>query len=864
MRKTISILGLFILFPIFVLAQKQPEGFLISTVDKNFCKNAISITRSYLDLNGDWLVSFDEDESPQKVKIPCSYIGNNSLVFSRKFNIDKQKLTGINWKLVCGSIPYRATIILNGFTVGKHEGEGKFEIPIYETGKLLEKNVIEIKVDNYLDYNTSPCRKTPLESKTYAGIVRDIGLIGCPSVSIDEIKYNTYLLDSNVAKTKFDLKINASNIKGLIFGNSIDSGGPNKILLDNAEFTALVYLKKNDDTSFIKDTLKSEVKFSLTTNHSINIGIDVTTISPKVWSFESPNLYEATVKILYNGSLVDVREFKLGLKTIAVKKNEVLFNGKKLLFKGIGYVIETDKGGQTIINDLISKDLKIIKQSGANLVKFIGGTPNEFVLDLCDELGLMTLIDAQIGMPPSSQFRNEVYISRSLDVVSNIVMTGLIHTSTFGYGLSALIPESETALKVIKIIKNITSSSGKFLILSAQDWNKDLLSQVDIIHIPTLDIPSDDLVSKISKNLSKINNSKPVIITFGKLCQLGNHNGYADPLSIEAQAKYINDAYNVILKQNCLGSIYWTFNDYKTDRPLLTVKNNEEYIFSAGLNDLFKNPRQSLSMLRSLFTESTQPIILVGDYEEPSTITYIIVGILCAVLSIVMLNKNSRFRQDMMRAFLRPSNFFNDIRDQRILSTIQTISLGGVLAIIMGVAISSLCYYYRTSENFDTLLSVLVKSDQIKELVNQIVWVPIYSILFFTLLFLLGLLIVSSKIFLVGLVLKKNVTFSDSFVISTWSALPTLILTPFIMFLYRLLSVNGLSGIIVGLLIIIGLWVLYRLYKGASIVYNTGPFKFFTLIFAIFTLLIIILYFSSSYFQSVISYLREGIGGLYI
>ena len=74
MRKTISILGLFILFPIFVLAQKQPEGFLISTVDKNFCKNAISITRSYLDLNGDWLVSFDEDESPQKVKIPSSYI----------------------------------------------------------------------------------------------------------------------------------------------------------------------------------------------------------------------------------------------------------------------------------------------------------------------------------------------------------------------------------------------------------------------------------------------------------------------------------------------------------------------------------------------------------------------------------------------------------------------------------------------------------------------------------------------------------------------------------------------------------------------------------------------------------------------
>lgn len=843
----------------------QPEGFMQSSSDNTFLKTEVSGTRAFIPLSGEWEVQ-DENEVVSKVKIPSSYNKIGALVFHKNFSIDKTQLNKYSWRLVCGGIPYSSEITINGVIVGRHEGELGFTLSLRDIANLKEQNTIQIKVNNQIDYNTSPCRKIPLEPKTYGGITRDIALLGVPAVWVDEYRFNTYSLDSNNAKTKFRIKVNATNLKGLSFGSLIDTGGAKKITTDKAEFTAVLNLKKNipNDTTLVKDTLKAEANFNLVTNHSANVDLDMTIVNPRTWSFENPNLYDATVKIFYKGSLVDERIFKFGISKLAISKNKIYLNEKPVVLKGVGYQMETKQTGQTIQNEVIAKDLRTIKQSGANLVRFIGGNPNEFVFGLCDELGLLALVDAQIGMPPASQFRNNTYVDRTLEVVSTTISKGMGYTSVLGFGLSAVIPPSEYAIKFAKKIKLLTNNTGKCLVLSPQNYDaKELLLLADILILPTFDIDVIDLSKKINEIKLEVKD-KPILVSYGKICQLGNHNGYNDPLSIEAQAKYVSDAYNEITKQGLQGSIYWSFCDYSTDRPVLTANNKEQYILSVGLNDVAHNPRQSLNMLRSLLTESSPPTVLVGDFEEPSTIIFIVLGILCAVLSILMINMNSRFREDMMRAFLRPTNFFIDVRDQRIISTIQTISLSGVLAIILGVTMASVCYFYRTSENFDTLLSVFVKSDSLKEIINQVIWSPTYSIIFFTLFFILGVLLVTCFILLLAMALRKNVSFNDSFAISTWSALPALVLTPFIMFLYRLLSVSGISSVVVALLIVIGLWVLYRLYKGVATVYDMGAIKFFSISSLSVVLLVVIIYFSSSYFQSVISYIREGIGGLFL
>ena len=70
--------------------------------------------------------------------------------------------------------------------------------------------------------------------------------------------------------------------------------------------------------------------------------------------------------------------------------------------------------------------------------------------------------------------------------------------------------------------------------------------------------------------------------------------------TIEAQAKYISDVYNILKETTVAGGIYWSFNDYRTDRPILTVNNSEQYLATCGLYGVGRDLRQSASMLSAL------------------------------------------------------------------------------------------------------------------------------------------------------------------------------------------------------------------------------------------------------------------------
>jgi hypothetical protein len=441
------------------------------------------------------------------------------------------------------------------------------------------------------------------------------------------------------------------------------------------------------------------------------------------------------------------------------------------------------------------------------------------------------------------------------------------YTSVVAYGLSALIPgESEEGLRAVQRIRGaIDSLDHRLFYVSATSWaDPGLRKLVDIAGINGFDADPNRVREMLQRGKRELNGEKPlVMLGYGKFVQLGNHNGYKDPIAIEAQAKYISDIYNILLEAEVAGGIYWAFNDYRTDRPILTANNSNQYLASCGVYGLDRELRQGATMLSSLYTDQKTPDVLIGDYAPPSTILFIITGIGCAIVFLLLINSSRRFRENVFRALLRPYNFYADIRDQRILSNVQTTILGVVIAVTFAVIVASLCYYYRMDEGFDATLSAIVTSDTIKEFLNYIIWRPTLAVIVFTVFFFLLLLLVALIIRICAAFVRNKIFFSDAYIIAVWGALPVLLLIVPAMILYRALGVQGAGMITFSVMMLVVLWMVYRVLRGTAVIYDVRPMKVYGYALGTILALVLVVIVTSGETSATLSYLREGIGGLY-
>ncbi len=659
-------------------------------------------------------------------------------------------------------------------------------------------------------------------------------------------------------------------IKGMIVESGGDSAQKRQtISSDRAEFELSILLRRPSgvDTIPASEAARGVQTFTLETKRTANVQLDVPVTDALFWAPGQPNLYDVIVQIRYQGALVDEQNLKVGFRTLTVNGPDVVLNGQPIRVKGIAYIGDTKTYGASLSYEQMRKDMQAVKDMGVNLVRFADGVPHPYLLELCDEFGLMALLDMPIGTPPTALFGNESYLKRALNRGKFTIEEGGKYTCVVAYGLSATIPDGDpNALNVVRQIRTLVDSlDHRLLAFSASGWaDPELRKLCDIPGINAFDVDLHKLSEKIVQVQKELNKQKPlVLLTFGKFVQLENHAGYSNPISIEAQARYVSEVMSIMNQLSVSGGVYWAFNDYRTDRPLLTVNNSEQYIATCGLYGLDRDLRQGATMLTALYTDQKTPDIQIGEYTPPSTIPFIATGFASAILFLLLINSSRRFRENVFRALLRPFNFFADIRDQRILSSFQTTVLGLVIAVTFAVIAASLCYYYRMDEGFDVILSAIITSDLIKQGLNYIIWRPVLSIISFTLFFFGLLLVVALLIRLCAAFVRNRIFFGDAYIIAIWGALPVLLLIPVAMILYRVLEAPGAGMIAFTVMVAILLWMLYRVLRGTAVVYDVRPLKVYGYTLGAIAVVFLLMIVTSGETSATLSYLKEGIGGLY-
>ena len=125
----------------------------------------------------------------------------------------------------------------------------------------------------------------------------------------------------------------------------------------------------------------------------------VTARIPRVtpWSAEVPALSRLAVTLRApDGSVAERIERRIGFRRVVATATELLVNGKPVLIHGVNRHDFDPRTGRTVTVEQMRADLVLMKQFNVNAVRTSHYPNEESFLDLCDELGLYVVDEADI------------------------------------------------------------------------------------------------------------------------------------------------------------------------------------------------------------------------------------------------------------------------------------------------------------------------------------------------------------------------------------------------------------------------------------------------------------------------------------
>lgn len=282
--------------------------------------------------------------------------------YRKDFNmevIDENK----NYYAVFEGININTEVYLNGKELGKHIG-GYVGFQIDLTEVIREGvNVLYVRADNSIDPEVIPSQKS--DFNIFGGISRDVYLKTVAKNHVNKVLISTPIVSDSTAQTKLKIKFNCT---------------------DSGDYICTAALKDNDGHTLIS----KENKIVLKLNDN-NFVFDLPELSkPHLWSVDDPYLYEITIDLFKDGVLVDTYNDRIGYRWYEFKEHGPFYlNGKPLLLRGTHRHEEHAGLGNAMSNELHRKDIRMIKELGANFIRLAHYPQDPEVYKAADELGLL-------------------------------------------------------------------------------------------------------------------------------------------------------------------------------------------------------------------------------------------------------------------------------------------------------------------------------------------------------------------------------------------------------------------------------------------------------------------------------------------
>ncbi|MEI6091823.1 MAG: YIP1 family protein [bacterium] len=831
-----------VLLAVFVLSTNTDAKY------KQFNKYQISRVmpvekRTIFSLAGKWQKSDNGGKSWNTVYLPNSFNTNDVLTFKKTVKLENALLKSRSWHISFLGGKSQIEVYINDILIGKlYSNSTPFNVNIPDRSLRKESNEIKIVVyppqDEEKQINTK--RYFPLESRT--GLFREMFLVGTSNVWIENVKpvvsFDKSLTNCSV-KTKITLSSGKVDEERGSLVEITDSTGKTKRVFSKGVYAITKLIDKATGDTIVRVRSKD---VSISSERSEEVELNFSLNNPRLWSVDNPNLYNFHTDLYQGGYKIDSYDFDYGFFSLVTSGTKFYLNNQKIKIKGLIYYEDLYGDNFTLSPKRILKDLKLYKLAGANAIIIKALSPNPLLLHYCDSLGILAFCELPVYNVPDAIIGKEatsVYIKN----LATLMLDSYAHyCSLSGWGISYASGEGKESFDKFQngIVKLIKSKTNK-LIYKTVLLNTETINPLGIDFIVAVNnrtITNFYDLNQDVKNFKNIAPKIPLVFEYGTVCNPENHNGYSNPLSIFFQAYNISNCFRIAEQNRFGGSFVNSFNDYPVDNPLLITDNGNRKTATFGLSSRARKLRISFNTIQSLFTDETEPLLNAGSYKEKSPLSFLLMTIMLITVLFVMMNQLPRFREHFIRSIIRPVNFYADIRDQRVMSSFQTIALGVILSLTMGIFVVSILYINRTSEITQFILSLLIPTTFLKTMVFSALWQPLLSVFLISGAYLIGIVLMSLVLRVAAYVVHSRIYFGDCFTISVWASLPVIFLLPFNLFVTKIVVASPATiPIFILIVLLLFIWMLLRVFRSCSVVFNSSEVK----TFAIGTLLVIIL-----------------------
>lgn len=808
----------------------------------------ITSTRNIFPLNGSWQVYSTDDEEKQKVSIsvPSIFEGKGEFVFEKSFTLNQQQINDHKISLNFFGLNYSADISINKVIIYRHPG-GEFPFSLSIPRDILKSdksNIISVKLSYELDaQNTIPLKQRFLFPQNFGGIIRDVYLHLTPNVSISDFTYKT-----EVITDKAIISLRA--------------------LIDNKEF------KKISDTINIQSnfTLKtqifnpgsgtisgsSEENFILKPNKQIEIKNNITISSPILWSPENPASYIVRLELWRGDQLVDRTDKSVALYSLQSAQNNFTLNGKDFNLFGVTYSSSYFQYGSLSSYQRMESDLAKIKQAGFNAVRFSRELPHPNYLRLCEELGLLAFVELPIANLPEGLAGSQNFIVRSKNYLSSLLSAYKDYSivAGIGFGSSYLFSSDEHRALLSDLAGQVKKNKNAITYASFFDFGYQAINNLDLFGIELLNKTPNDVISEVENLKTAIGGGKLLIGEATYTVNIGQTDGYVNKFSYEAQAKFFDDIFSFYEQNNLSGFFVNTMYDISGDYRSIISGFNKSNVYGIGLVSEDRNQeRLAYKVLSARMRNAEKVTIPIGSDKDDAPMIFIVTGLVLALLMGVLVNSGRKFREDASRALLRPYNFFADVRDQRIISAYHSLFLAVIIALVTSLILANLFFYIKNSVLVEKILLAFGSPGLISG-ASYLAWNPINALIWLFILSVIVMILLTIVITASSFFVRTKVYLSSVFFTVVWAMLPIVLLIPVGIVLYRLLNA-GVGNIYVYIvLILFVLWLLYRLLKGISVIFdvNASSIYFYGLISIAALKLIFFLYYEVN--NSVFQYIK--------
>ena len=159
--------------------------------------------------------------------------------------------------------------------------------------------------------------------------------------------------------------------------------------------------------------------------------------NPKKWSAEIPYLYTLRASMQGSNEVIPV---KVGFRKIELKGDQILVNGKAILFKGADRHEMDPDGGYVVSPERMLQDIQIMKQFNLNAVRTCHYPDDNLWYDLCDQYGIYVVAEANVeshgmGYGDKTLAKNPQYKLAHMERNQRNVQRGFNHPSIIFWSL---------------------------------------------------------------------------------------------------------------------------------------------------------------------------------------------------------------------------------------------------------------------------------------------------------------------------------------------------------------------------------------------------------------------------------------------